>query len=120
MDFKPSTVLTLDEVKNIVMSPALDWETVLIVDGLQPGYIQGCRGEGYSIISYMNQDVYTPSQMKYRSLLAFYLEKGTRVGEGPGMCVPLGSRCKRRVRVNGEVGATRGEEGPGNVYKELS
>ena len=75
--FKFANVLTLDEVKSVAMSPALDWETVLLVDGLQPGYVQGCRGEGYTIIcSSCTQDVCCPSQMRYQSLLAFYLEKG--------------------------------------------
>ena len=78
LEFTASNVLTLDEVKAATVTAAMEWETVIIIDGLQPGYIQGCRGEGYSIISYMDQDVYTPSQLKYRSLLAPYMEKGLR------------------------------------------
>lgn len=76
LDFTAKTVLTLADIKQAVAGPYNDVSTIIAVDGLQPAFIPGCRGEGMSILSYLGQDMMTPSHLRHRSLFSYYMRKG--------------------------------------------
>jgi len=83
--FTPDTVLTIEEIRKAASSATGEYETVIVIDGLQPGYMHTARGEGFSIISYASHEVITHSLMKFRSLLSHYLIKGLNgAAEHPG------------------------------------